>query len=113
MKICSELKKYDLSDFKGGWFIGDFEPSLLKSENLEVSVKHHPKGELWDTHFHKVATEYNYLISGSMKVNGIYISAGEIFVVPPYYVVAPEFLEDCQIVCVKVPGAKNDKYVCE
>ena len=107
MKIFNDLVIHKLADFKGGWFIGDFEPSLLKTQELEVSVKHHPKGEIWDTHFHKIATEYNYLISGSMKVNDIMINAGEIFIIPPYYVVSPEFLEDCEIVCIKVPGAKN------
>jgi hypothetical protein len=38
-----------------GWFIGDFEPSVLKTKNFEVGVLIHKKGELWPKHFHKEA----------------------------------------------------------
>ena len=105
------IKKYKLSDFIGGWFIGSFEPSLHKTKSVEVSVKKHPKGEIWDAHYHKIATEYNCVIEGSVEIDGKLYKKGEIFVVPPEKVVDPNFLEDCTIVCVKLPGEPNDKYV--
>ena len=111
MKKYEGITIHQISDFKGGWFIGDFEPSLLKTQDLEVSIKKHPKGENWDTHFHKLATEYNYLVSGKMSINGIEIKAGEIFIINPYYAVEPNFIEDCEIVCIKIPGVTEDKYV--
>ena len=40
-----------------GWFIGDFEPSVLKTKDFEVGVLVHPKGEKWPAHFHPVCTE--------------------------------------------------------
>lgn len=107
------MKIYELETFHGGWFIGDFEPSILQNSGFEVSIKMHPKGELWDKHFHKIATEYNCLVSGKMKVNGFLIEAGQIFVIEPNFVVEPEFLENCTIVCIKHPGVINDKYVVE
>ena len=105
------MKKYNLSDFWRGWFIGNFEPSLLKTEQFEVGYLHHPKGEIWPDHYHKLGTEYNLLVKGKMKLNGIEICEGELFVIEPYEVAAPDFLEDCYIVCIKSPGPAKDKYI--
>ena len=33
------MKKNKLSEMIGGWFIGNFEPSLLKTNYVEVAVK--------------------------------------------------------------------------
>jgi hypothetical protein len=100
-----------LKDMKGGWFIGDFQPSVLQTPHCEVSVKLHPKGEQWDTHYHKVATEVNVLVSGSMTMNTVLLGPGDIFVMEPLDVAAPVFHEDCTIVCVKLPSVKDDKYI--
>jgi len=105
------IKKYKLEDFKGGWFIGSFEPTLCKTKLIEVSVKKHPKGEIWDAHYHKIATEYNCITEGSVEIDDKIYSKGDIFVVPPEKVVDPNFIEDCTIVCIKIPGELNDKYV--
>jgi hypothetical protein len=59
-----------------------------------------------------VVTETNLIVSGRMVLQGREMRAGDIFVLAPYEVADPTFLEDCQIVCVKVPGdAGNDKVV--
>ena len=105
------IKKVDLNDFIGGWFIGNFEPTLLKTDLFEVSVKTHLKGEVWPKHFHKLATEYNCVVSGEVVIDGISYSEGSVFVVEPGYVVDPEFTKNCKIVCVKVPCVKDDKYI--
>ena len=39
------MKKAKLSDMKGGWFIGNFEPSLYKTNDCEVAVKTYKKGD--------------------------------------------------------------------
>jgi hypothetical protein len=36
------------------------------------------------------------------------LEAGDIFILEPFEIADPEFLEDCEIVCVKTPS-KNDK----
>lgn len=104
------MKKYRIEDMIGGWFIGDFSPSVLQTKEFEVCYKVHPKGEKWDTHFHKEATEINYLIEGKMKVCGDIILPGDIFVIDPFEVSAPEFLEDCKLIVVKIPSVIGDKY---
>lgn len=105
------IEKRKIQEFTGGWFIGDFEPTLLKSKDFEVSVKTHPAGEIWDKHYHKVATEYNFVISGKVEIDNQIFVKDDIFIIPPDYVVDPTFLEDCTILCVKTPSVKGDKYV--
>jgi len=100
-----------LSDTFRGWFIGDFEPSVLRTKDFEVGVLKHPKGEKWPAHYHVKATEYNVLISGAMTLNGIDLHAGDVFVIEPREVADPTFHEDCTIVCVKVPSDTTDKYI--
>ena len=105
------LTSHDISDFKGGWFIGDFNPSLLKTKDFEVSVKTHPKREIWDKHYHKIATEYNYVMEGAVEIDGVIYKKGDLFVIHPEFVVDPNFLEDCSIMWVKTPSVVGDKYV--
>jgi len=107
------MKIYNYKDMKGGWFVGNFEPSAYKTENFEVSYKIHPKGEIWDHHYHKVATEINFLISGRMKIIDTELKSGDIFVIEPNEVADPVFYEDCHIVCVKTTSLKGDKYIVE
>jgi len=45
-----------------------------------------------------------------MIINGVSISVGDVFVLEPYDVAEPEFLEDCKILCVKAPSVPGDKY---
>ena len=33
------MKKDNLKNFIKGWFIGDFNPTLLLTENFEVAIK--------------------------------------------------------------------------
>lgn len=52
------MKIGKLRDMKRGWFIGDFEPSLLKTRDCEVAVKSYRHGDHEGKHFHKIATEF-------------------------------------------------------
>ena len=93
-----------------GWFIGDFEPTALKTKDFEVGLLTHKKGEFWRAHYHKIATEINVLVSGSMTISGKDIFPGDIFVLEPHEIAEPLFHEDCVIVCIKTPSIPGDKY---
>ena len=90
--------------------IGDFQPSILKTDLFEVGYLFHKKGETWPKHYHNVATEYNLLVRGSMKVCGTKITPGQIFIIEPNEIAEPIFYEDCEIVCIKAPSLPKDKY---
>ncbi len=104
------MKKTHISNFTRGWFIGNFEPTLLKTPDFEVAVITHKKGEQWPAHYHKLGTEYNVLLEGKMFVCGQEINPWDIFVFEPNEVADPIFLEDCRVLCVKVPSVPGDKY---
>jgi quercetin dioxygenase-like cupin family protein len=105
------MKVFKINDMIGGWFVGDFQPTAFSTENFEVCYKVHPKGEQWDTHYHKIATEINYIIRGEMTINDDLLKEGDIFILEPNEVATPEFLTDCELIVVKTPSVKNDKYI--
>lgn len=104
------MQVIDFGQMKGGWFIGNFEPTALKTEDFEVCWKLHKQGEFWPRHYHRVATEYNLLVEGKMRIKDAVLEAPCIFVLQPNEVADPEFLEDCKIVIVKTPSVIGDKY---
>ena len=104
------MKKYDLKDFKNGWIIGNFQPSVLKTDNFEVAVISHQKNQKWPKHYHKHLTEYNLLLEGKMIINSTEINKNEIFIFEPNEVADPIFLEDCKVLCIKVPSTIGDKH---
>lgn len=105
------MKIFKISDMKGGWFIGNFNPTAYETDEFEVCYKTHKKGEEWDTHYHKIATEINYLIKGKILIQDTLLTSGDIFIMHPYEVANPVFLEDCELVIVKTPSVTDDKIV--
>lgn len=99
-----------IADYVRGWFIGDFEPTVLRTKNFEVGLLFHKKNEYWSPHYHKNSVEYNVLVSGKMVVQGKEINEGDVFIFEKGEVADPIFLEDCTLVCVKVPSIPSDKY---
>lgn len=104
------MRILNMKDFYRGWFIGDFEPSVLRTPAFEAGVLFHSAGEQWAAHFHKEADEYNILIDGAMKVNGVVIHAGQLFHIEKGEIAIPEFTTDCVILVIKVPSVIGDKY---
>lgn len=106
------MKIAKLDDMIKGWFIGNFEPSLCKTNDVEVAVKKYNKGDYEDKHYHKIATEYTLIISGRVRMNNKEYKNGDIIIMEPYETTDFECLEDNTIsVVVKLPGANNDKYI--
>lgn len=105
------MNLYRIEDMKGGWFVGDFTPAAFQTKACEVSYKVHQQGERWDDHYHRYVTEVNLLVRGTMVLQDRELTAGDIFVLSPYEIADPVFLETCEIVCVKLPSFPNDKVV--
>lgn len=99
-----------IEEMKGGWFIGDFEPSLYKTQDVEVAVKSYKAGESEGKHFHKIATEYTVVTKGRIRMQGEVFGVGDIVIVKPGQATDFTALEDSMTTVVKIPGAKDDKY---
>ena len=102
-----------LENMTKGWFIGNFEPSLMKTNDVEAAVKHYKKGDSEQPHYHKIATEFTVIISGRIRMFGKEWGEGSIIVAEPGDVTGFEALEDTVNAVVKIPGANNDKYTAE
>lgn len=107
------MKVAKLEDMVKGWFVGSFDPTLIKTNDVEVAVKEYKKGDYEAKHYHKIATEITVIISGKVRMNGIEYSNGDIIVIEPNEVTDFEALEDAVNTVVKFPGASDDKYLGE
>ena len=100
-----------LQDMFKGWFVGDFDPSLLRTDACEVAVKSYKAGDSEELHHHKVATEVTLILSGRVHMCGKEWGEGDIIVLSPGEATDFVALTDAVNVFVKTPGAKNDKYL--
>ncbi len=106
------MKTAKLEDMIKGWFVGNFEPTLLRTNDVEVAVKSYKKGDYEEKHYHKIATELTVIVKGRVRMNGIEYKEGDIIVMEPNEATDFECLEDgTQNVVVKIPGANDDKYL--
>jgi hypothetical protein len=107
------MEKAKIQDMFKGWFIGNFEPSLYKTNDVEVGVKSYSAGDYESAHFHKIATEFTLILDGEVEMNGQKHDAGSIVVIKPFEATDFRALTDVTTVVVKIPGANNDKYLVE
>lgn len=105
------MNVFSMNDMHRGWFVGNFEPSVYNTDKFEAGYKFHKKGEPWEIHFHKISTEINFLLEGKMSIQGKQLESGDIFVINPYEIADPVFIEDCHVFTIKVPAASDDKFV--
>ena len=104
------MKIVNINDFKAGWFIGNFEPTVLKTSDFEIALKIHKRNEKIPPHRHNYTTEYNLLTDGKMEVNGFQIEEGSIFIFEKSEVCNVKILSEiAKIVCIKVPSNPKDK----
>lgn len=105
------MKKANLKTFIKGWFVGNFDPSLIKTNDVEVAIKKYKAGDHEDSHYHKIATEITAIVSGEVEMNGVRYMADDIIVIEPNDITDFKCLTDVVTVVVKYPGANNDKYI--
>lgn len=104
------MKLSKINQFKNGWIVGDFTPSLFISDQVDIGILNCEKGHVADGHYHKLHTEYNVIIYGKAKINNLILSEGDIFVYEPYDKSHVEYLEDTKLLVIKTPATKNDKF---
>ena len=107
------MKLAKLGNMKNGWFVGNFEPNVLKTSDVEVAVKKYKANDYEKKHFHKIATEITLIVSGEVEMNKKRYREGDIIVIEPNE--ATDFLAitDAMTIVVKKPSAKDDKYYAE
>jgi hypothetical protein len=103
------MQRFKLEDMKDGWFIGNFSPAVIKSENFEVTVRKYKLGEREQKHFQVIATEVTVIIAGNARMGDQILSANDIIVLEPKESYDFEALTEVTLVAVKVPSLPGDK----
>ena len=105
------LERHPLDRFTKGWFVGNFEPTLIASDGVEVAIKHYKAGDHETAHHHKIATELTAVVSGRVRMSGEEIGPGEIVKIHPGQSTDFTALTEAVTVVVKMPCVAGDKYV--
>jgi anti-sigma factor ChrR (cupin superfamily) len=105
------IEKFSLNNMEKGWFIGNFSPTLLATNQVEVAVKKYQTGDYEASHYHKIATEFTVIIEGLVQMNGVQYTKGDILKIKPGVATDFKVLAPTTTVVVKLPGANNDKFL--
>ena len=62
------MRKFRFENMKGGYYIGDFEPSAFKTKDFEVAFVKHEEGDTWVKHYHNLLTEINLVYLVELKL---------------------------------------------
>ncbi len=103
------MKKDSLENMVGGWFIGNFQPSVHESKDFEVTIRHYLKGETEPRHYQRIATEITVIVLGKARMGDQTLNPNDILTVLPNEILDFEALEDCTIVAIKFPSIPSDK----
>jgi hypothetical protein len=109
--INESVLNININDYTRGWLIGNFKPSIKQIPDFEIGILTHKQNEKWDFHYHKLCVEINILIEGKININDNIIENNNIFIFDKNVISCPIFLEDCKILCIKIPSNPNDKYM--
>lgn len=102
---------HKIEDMFGGWFIGNFNPSIHVTDNFEVGYKTYTMGDKEPSHFQKIATEITLIISGTARIGNQIVHPGALVVIPPKEEADFEAITDVQLIAVKFPSIPSDKFV--
>ena len=105
------MKLYHLDEMKGGWFVGNFEPTCSQTDAFEVACKQYNAGDSESRHVHRITTEITLIASGRVVMNDRIFKTGDIIVLGPGEATDFQVLEDAQTVVVKMPSVIGDKYL--
>jgi len=105
--IYSRIEKY-----KNGWFIGDFDPSLLKTKNFECGVKFMKQGDVNPAHYHSESVEINYVCYGKVMFNDILFESDSIILIEKNECSEFKCVENCCLFIVRDGSNVRDKYEC-
>ena len=107
------MKKFKFENFIRGWLIGNFEPSILKTKEIEVGIKHYKKGEKEPKTIHKITFELTVVIFGSIKMHNETLNKNDIILLEPNDISSFECLKDSTLLVIKYPSNPKDKYIIE
>ena len=105
------MKLYNLKNMIKGWFIGNFEPAIIKTELFEIAVKTYKCGDEEEEHYHKIAKEITIIMSGTVDFNNKQYFEDDIIIVAPNEKIKFKSITDSKTLVIKIPSCISDKYL--
>ncbi len=105
------MQHFNISEFFGGWFVGNFSPSIIKTSEFELAVKMYKAGDVDSKHVHKIASEITYVAKGCVKFNDLVCAEGDFVLLEPNDVNEFKSITDSILFVVKTPSVPGDKYL--
>ncbi len=105
------MKFFNLNDFKGGWFVGDFIPTIIPATEAEVCIKRYNAGDHDQKHVHKIADEITVIVEGTVEMNGVKYHADDVILIEKGDETDFTAITEAITCVVKIPSVKGDKYL--
>ena len=105
------MKNHNIKNFVRGWIVGDFEPALLRSKDIEVAIQYYMAGDHERKHVHKIAREITVIAYGRVKMSGQEYVTGDIIDIQPGTPTDFLALENSATLVIKSPSVPSDKYM--
>src|SRR5690349_19830704 len=93
-----------LETMTGGWFAGNFSPTLMQTSAFEAAVKHYRAGDREPKHHHREAQEITVIVSGRVRMCDRELAAGDIVLLERREATGFEAIEDSTTVVIKSPS---------
>ena len=103
------MDKFSLQNFKGGWVIGNFSPSIFQHTYFEAGIKYFSQGDKEPSHAQKLATEVTIIHEGCVRIGDVILNSGEILVIYPGEFADFEAIAAGSLTCIKFPSIPSDK----
>lgn len=104
------IEVFKLEEMIKGWFIGNFNPTLFSTNDVEVGIKRYVAGDQEGYHHHKIATEFTVILNGTVEMSNNTFTDGDIIKINPGVTTDFKAITDVTTVVVKIPGVMNDKF---
>ena len=105
------MKVDKVKDMFRGRVVGNFEPSLWKTDDVEVAVKTYKKDDYEQKHYHKIATEITMISKGRVLMNNELYEEGDIITIEPGEATDFRAINDVITTVIKFPCLTDDKYL--
>ncbi len=103
------MRKFNLDDFKAGWVVRNFDPTVHQTKDFEFGVKYFKAGDLEARHYQIVARELSIVVVGECRIGPISLESGEGLLIEAGEEADFEAFTDCAIAVIKWPSLPSDK----
>ena len=104
------MRIFRLHEMVKGWFVGNFQPSVIQTDDFEAAVKEYRAGDIEKKHYHKIAQEVTVVVDGQVSMGGKKFQKGDIIHLAPGETVDFKAITDATTVVIKTPSVTGDKY---